>query len=248
MLKYLNAVNYIVKGKAETLHELEEKYQGDWKLAWRKIGSPRFGEAGNSEIKPDQAWDQLWKEKILMITIRDSAFPPALKQIFDPPYLLYVRGQADALKNECFSIVGTRALSDYGKRASRDLGAPLARAGFTLVSGLARGIDSEVHKVALEENAPTISVLGCGVSDKVLYPQSNLNLAHRIIDSGGAIISEYPIDMRAQQYTFPQRNRIISGMSKGVLVVEGDIKSGTMITAKSALDQNRDVFAVPGSI
>ncbi len=144
------------------------------------------------------------------------------------------------------AVVGTRAYTDYGKRATHDLTTTLGRAGFGIVSGLALGIDSFAHIAALENGVPTVAVLGCGVDDASLYPHQNLKLAHRILEAGGAIISEYEPGTRAQLFTFPQRNRIISGMSKGVLVVEGDIKSGTMITAKAALDQGRDVFAVPG--
>ena len=143
-------------------------------------------------------------------------------------------------------VGGTRSYTDYGKRAAYDLTTALGRAGFGIVSGLALGIDSFAHIAALEEQIPTVAVLACGVDDASLYPPQNLKLAHRILEAGGAIISEYEPGTRAQLFTFPQRNRIISGMSKGVLVVEGDIKSGTMITAKAALDQGRDVFAVPG--
>ena len=171
-----------------------------------------------------------------------------MRHIFDPPLVLYVRGNAKILTDECFGIVGTRALTDYGKRSCNDLASGIARAGFTIVSGLAMGIDALAHRIALTEKTPTIAVLGSGISDEMLYPHQNLRLAHQIMASGGAVISEYEPHVRAQLFTFPARNRIISGMSKGVLVVEGDIKSGTMITAKSALDQGRDVFAVPGPI
>lgn len=182
------------------------------------------------------------------ITLEHDCYPPLLRHISDPPPILYVRGNLEVLKHDCFSIVGTRAYSEYGKRAVQDLTAPLARSGFAIVSGLALGVDALAHKTALALKLPTIAVLGSGLSDAMLYPQQNLKLAHAIIESGGAVISEYAPDTRAQLFTFPARNRIISGMSKGVLVIEGDIKSGTMITAKSALDQGRDVFAVPGPI
>ncbi len=185
---------------------------------------------------------------ITSITLEHECYPPLLRHIFDPPVVLYVRGNPEVLKNECFGIVGTRALTDYGKRSGADLATGIARAGFTIVSGLALGIDALAHRTALTEKTPTIAVLGSGISDEMLYPHQNLRLAHQIMRAGGAVISEYEPHVRAQLFTFPARNRIISGMSKGVLVVEGDIKSGTMITAKAALDQGRDVFAVPGPI
>ena len=185
---------------------------------------------------------------ITSITLESEWYPPLLRHIFDPPVVLYVRGNTEALTGECFGIVGTRTLTDYGKRSGTDLATGIARGGFTIVSGLAMGIDALAHRAALAEKTPTIAVIGSGLSDEMLYPHQNLRLAHQIMAAGGAVISEYEPHVRAQLFTFPARNRIISGMSKGVLVVEGDIKSGTMITAKAALDQGRDVFAVPGPI
>lgn len=182
------------------------------------------------------------------LTLEHESYPSLLRHIFDPPPLLYVRGNLEVLTTDCFAVVGTRAHTEYGKRSVQDLVVALARAGFTIVSGLALGIDSLAHLTALEEHAPTIAVLAGGLADHRWYPPQNKKLAARILDAGGALISEHEPDTRAQIFTFPARNRIISGMSKGVLVIEGDIKSGTMITAKSALDQGRDVFAVPGPI
>ena len=185
---------------------------------------------------------------ITSITIESEHYPPLLRHIQNPPLLLYVRGNLEVLTNDCLAIVGTRGHTEYGNRSLQDLAGPLARAGFTIVSGLAIGIDALAHRAALKEKTPTIAVLGSGLSDEILYPHQNVRLAHEILASGGTLISEYESATRAQLFTFPQRNRIISGMSKGVLVVEGDIKSGTMITAREAADQGRDVFALPGTI
>lgn len=185
---------------------------------------------------------------ISSLTLESEHYPGLLRHIFDPPPVLYVWGNAEILTTDCFAVVGTRTHTEYGKRSAQDLTRTMARAGFTIVSGMALGIDSIAHLAALDEGKPTIAVLGGGLAEERWYPPQNKKLAKRIIDSGGVLISEYEPDVRAQIYTFPKRNRIISGMSKGVLVVEGDIKSGTMITAKCALDQGRDVFAVPGSI
>lgn len=182
------------------------------------------------------------------LTIDSDYYPPLLRHIQNPPLLLYVRGNKEILTKDCLSVVGTRRHTEYGKRSAQDLVSSMARAGFAIVSGLALGIDALAHQTALDEHAPTIAVLGSGLSDAVMYPPQNRKLAKRILDEGGAIISEFPADQRAQLWTFPQRNRIISGMSKGVLVIEGDMKSGTMITAREAADQGRDVFAVPGPI
>ncbi len=189
------------------------------------------------------------KEKdIHSITIDHAYYPPLLRHIHDPPPVLHVLGNQAVLTTPCFAVVGTRVYTDYGKRSTLDLTTTLARAGLTIVSGLALGVDSFAHQAALDSGQPTIAVLGGGLAEHRWYPPQNKNLAKRILDNGGALISEHAPDVRAQIFTFPARNRIISGMSKGVLVMEAGIKSGTMITAKVALDQGRDVFAVPGSI
>lgn len=182
------------------------------------------------------------------ISIDSDLYPPLLRHIFDPPLVLYARGNLAALRSDCFGVVGTRLCTDYGKRVTHDLTSMIARAGMTVVSGMAIGVDSLAHRAALEEQKPTIAVVASGLADDMLYPRQNIRLAYQILEQGGVLLSEYAAEKRAQLFTFPARNRIISGMSKGVLVVEGDIKSGTMITAKSALDQGRDVFAVPGPI
>ena len=185
---------------------------------------------------------------ITSLTLEHEHYPPLLRHIFDPPPVLYAQGNLEILTRDCFAVVGTRLHTDYGKRSAQDLTRSLARAGFVIVSGLAAGVDSLAHLAALEESVPTIAVLGGGLAEHRIYPPQNKKLAQRIVESGGVLLSEHEPDTRAQLFTFPKRNRIISGMSKGVLVVEGDIKSGTMITAKSALDQGREVFAVPGPI
>ena len=185
---------------------------------------------------------------IVSITLDHQFYPPLLRHIFDPPPLLYVLGNIEVLTNDCIAVVGTRAYTEYGKRCAQDLTRTIGRGGLSIVSGLAVGIDSIAHLAALEEHVPTIGVLAGGLLEHRWYPPQNKKLAKRILDEGGVLISEQAPDVRAQTFTFPKRNRIISGMSKGVLVVEGDIKSGTMVTAQCAIDQNRDVFAVPGSI
>ncbi len=183
-------------------------------------------------------------------TIRksDAQYPPLLAQVHDAPDTLYCRGNTALLASRCFGVVGTRAMTSYGKDAATRLAGELSGAGFTIVSGLALGIDAIAHRTALDASGPTVAVLGGGVDDASIHPLSNVPLAKRILESGGLVVSEYPVGFTPRPSTFPQRNRIISGLSVGVLVVEADEQSGSLITAKCALDQNRDVFAVPGSI
>jgi len=186
-------------------------------------------------------------ENIKTINIEDEVYPKLLREIPDAPKTLYLKGKL--LKNEkCFAIVGTRRCSDYGKEIAFSIAKDLAGAGLTIVSGMARGIDTFSHKGALEANGRTIAVLGTGLDEKSIYPQENLKLAKRILEKGGALISEYPPETHGSQFTFPQRNRIISGLSLGVLVVEAKLKSGALITANWARKQGRKVFAIPGQV
>lgn len=185
---------------------------------------------------------------IISIETGDSRYPELLKKIADPPAQLYCRGNIALLDSFCIGVVGTRKASDYGREAAADIVGQLATNGVTIVSGLACGIDSVAHRAALDANGATIAVFGTGIADTDIFPVENIRLAHDIIERGGLLVSEYPAGMRGQLWMFPARNRIISGLSRGVLVVEADKKSGSLITAKAALDQDRDVFAVPGSI
>jgi DNA processing protein len=181
----------------------------------------------------------------LAVTITDPRYPPLLREIFDPPVLLFARGRVELMQSTAFGVVGTRRPTPYGMAAAERLSGDLARAGLTIVSGMARGIDTASHKAALAAEGNTIAVLGCGVD--VVYPVENRNLAGQLA-SKGLIISEFPMGAVAFPQNFPIRNRIISGMSVGLLVVEGAQYSGSAITARLALDQGREVFAVPGAI
>jgi DNA processing protein len=175
----------------------------------------------------------------------DADYPSNLRQIADPPPFLFVRGPATLTDNNCIAIVGARAASDIGRRMAQRLGLELAAKGFTVVSGLARGIDGEAHQGALDAHGVTIAVLGCGVD--VIYPGEHRKLAEAIIAGGGALISELPIGTQPLAENFPTRNRILSGLCLGVVIVEAAEKSGSLITARMALEQDRQVFAVPGS-
>ncbi|MDI6591937.1 MAG: DNA-processing protein DprA [Patescibacteria group bacterium] len=186
-------------------------------------------------------------EEIKIINIEDKNYPKLLKEIKNPPKVLYVRGEIKSDEN-CFAVVGTRMCSAYGKQVALEIAGDLAEAGLTIVSGLAPGIDTFCHQAALEREKRTIAVLGTGLDEKSIYPRENLNLVKKILEKGGALISEYPPGTRGTQFTFPQRNRIISGISLGVLVVEAKERSGALITAEWARKQNRKVFAIPGPI
>jgi len=185
--------------------------------------------------------------EIKEISIEDGNYPKLLKEIKDAPEVLYYRGELKPEEN-CFAVVGTRMCSPYGKQVALEIAGDLAEAGLTIVSGLAPGIDTFSHQVAVERGKRTIAVLGTGLDEKSIYPQSNLKLAKKILETGGCLISEYPPGTRGTQFTFPQRNRIISGISLGVLVIESKQKGGALITANYGFEQNRKVFAVPGPI
>ena len=186
-------------------------------------------------------------DEIKTITIKDKSYPKLLKEIKDAPEILYVRGKILS-EDSFFAVVGTRMASSYGKQIALEIAGELAEAGLTIVSGLAPGIDTFAHTAAVERNKRTIAVLGTGLDEKSIYPQSNLKLAQRILETGGCLISEYPPGTPGSKFTFPQRNRIISGLSIGVLIVEAKQKSGALITANWAKKQGRKIFAVPGPV
>lgn len=181
----------------------------------------------------------------LLIPLTDARYPPALRDIFDPPPLLYARGRTELLTTLMLGVVGTRRPTAYGGVAASKLSADLAAAGMTITSGMARGIDTAAHRGVLEVGGDTVAVFGCGIDQ--IYPAENRKLAGEIA-TRGLLISEFPMGAPAYPQNFPIRNRIISGMSAGVLVVEGSEYSGSAITAKLAIEQNREVFAVPGNI
>jgi len=180
-----------------------------------------------------------------MITLADERYPKPLREIFDPPFVFFARGRVELLNSFTLSIVGTRRPTPYGTAVTRRLAEDLSRAGLTIVSGMARGVDTAAHAGALAGSGETIAVLGCGVD--VVYPSENRKMAAEIA-SRGLLISEFPMSAPAYPQNFPIRNRIISGLSAGVLVTEGAQYSGSSITARLALEQGREVFAVPGSI
>ena len=182
------------------------------------------------------------EREIREITIEDKEYPPLLKKIRGAPNKLYLRGRISPCR--FFSIVGTRRFSSYGKQAAFDIAYDLSQAGVCIVSGMTAGIDTFAHQGALEGRSPTISVLGTGLDEKSVYPKKNLPLLQEIVRNKGAVVSEYPPGMPGLKRNFPQRNRIVSGMSEGVLVIEAPRKSGALITANWAINQKKLVFAL----
>lgn len=186
-------------------------------------------------------------EIIKKTTLQSTDYPDTLKNIHNPPQELYIKGKIINQDKLAIGVVGTRKCSQYGKQVTLDIAGQLAKSGIAIVSGLAKGIDTYAHQAALENNGRTIAVLGNGIDRKSFYPSSNYKLSEKIAQNG-AVITEYSEGTRGTQFTFPERNRIISGLSLGVLVIEAPLKSGALITANWALEQNKEVFAIPGSI
>lgn len=212
------------------------------------IGSERAS-AFYRDLRAVRFDDELTRAERLHVTLVtwvDAAYPAVLKEIADPSLVLYVSGDLAALAGTAVAVIGTRQASVYGRETARRLGYQLAAAGFVVVSGLARGIDTEAHTGAVQANGRTVAVLG-GALD-CLFPPENKALARKIATTGGAVVSEYPFGRQPDRQTFPMRNRIVSGLSRGVVVVEAPLNSGTMITVGQALDQNRSVMAVPGRV
>jgi DNA processing protein len=190
-------------------------------------------------------WELMEKNRVQLLTFRDEAYPENLKSIYDPPPFLFIKGNIKKEDKNAIAIVGCRAASLYGKQITEKIGRELAKRGIAIVSGLARGIDSIGHLSALEESGRTIAVFGSGLD--VIYPPENKKLVERIVENG-AIISEFLLGTKPEAPNFPRRNRLISGLSLGVVIVEAGVKSGALLTARFALEQNREVFAIPGNI
>ncbi|MEQ9308438.1 MAG: DNA-processing protein DprA [Balneolaceae bacterium] len=212
-----------------------------------------IGEASALSILAFKRWDDVdhilketEKNKSQIVTIADAEYPTLLKQIYDPPALFWIKGNREVLSKAGVGVIGTRNATPYGKKMAEKLSKEMGEKGLCIFSGLAHGIDAISHKAALDVGAPTVAVLGSGIDN--LYPKENASLANRIVKEGGAVITEFPLRTNPDAGNFPVRNRIVSGMSLGVLVVESGIKGGSMITADLALDQNREVFAVPHTL
>lgn len=196
-------------------------------------------------LDPDKYLEDLEKAGIKYMTIFDEDYPKLLKEIYDPPTVFYYKGEFTPADSRAIAVVGTRKITGYGKLVTEKFSRELSAAGFTIVSGLARGVDSAAHWAAIE-NGRTMAVLGGGLNQ--IYPPENIRLVEQIIWGKGVVMSEFPPDYPSMPGNFPARNRIISGLSLATLVTEAAIDSGSLITARLALEQGRDVFAVPGPV
>jgi DNA processing protein len=232
----------------------------DLEEAWKSTDTEKLDQIGLSKKQIDNFFQfrqkhsedlifaDLAKEKIEILTIKDEDYPPQLKEIASAPPVLYLRGDRTVLDNKSIAIVGSRKFTQYGQRVTENLTRDLVRAGLTIVSGLALGIDGIAHRAALDAGGITAAVLGTGIDDLTIYPREHFNLAQRILENGGTLITEQPPRTPSLKQNFPARNRIMAGFALGTLVIEAAESSGSLITASFALEQNREVFAVPGDI
>lgn len=194
------------------------------------------------KLQPEDYAKKIADSGIRWVTVFDDSYPKLLKEIYNPPVLLYFKGKLDIDEN-AIAIVGSRKMTEQGKLNAAQFTKTLVNAGFTIISGLARGIDTQVHLTALEQGGRTVAVLGSGINN--IFPPENEDLAKQIAENKGTVVSEFPPDHPVQPFNFPLRNRIISGWSSAVLVVEAKAKSGSLITARLALEQGREVFVIP---
>ena len=235
--KFYNALALATRADYRKLKELKDK-NASWETAWNSIP------AGERRIvDPNNAFEALSQLHIKLLLLSDANFPEPLKEIHCPPLGIYVRGEIGRAQTPSLAIVGTRKSTEEGKETARAFARELASRGVRIVSGLALGIDAAAHEGALDAKGHTIAVLGNGLDQ--LYPRNNERIAKGIIASGGAIISEYPLGTPPLPHHFLERNRIVSGLTQGVLVIEAPKESGALATARFALEQNRYVFVVP---
>ena len=233
------------------------EYFKDPKLAWeangseiRSIGIPQptvdLLLETRKKLNPEEYAKSIEGSGIKWATLFDDNYPAPLKQIYDPPIVLYYKGEILPEDERAIAVVGTRKMTGYGKAVTEQFTKGLVSAGLTIVSGLARGVDTQAHITALEEKGRTLAILGGGLNQ--IFPPENTDLAKKIEDGSGAVVSEFPPDYPSVAGNFPARNRVISGLSKAVLVTEAAADSGSLITARLALEQGREVYAVPGPI
>lgn len=253
-IAWLNSANGISNRKIE---KLLEYFNGNPKDLWENFESEKYN---LNLIKPEiidyltksknsfeeNLLKRLNNEKSSIVTIYDDLYPKKLKQIGYAPYILYYKGSLCEIDNLSIAVVGSRKATSYGRWTAEKLTGELSELGVNIISGLAAGIDTIAHKTALKYNAKTAGIIACGID--VIYPKSNENLYKEISEKGGAVITEYPFGMQPLPNNFHDRNRIISGLSDGVLVIEARERSGTLITAGHAAEQGREIFAVPGNI
>jgi DNA processing protein len=245
---YYNAVAIALFGDYDAIKKLRAT-RASWEESYYALQEGR--EASLPE--PEAAFEELLRRDVRLALFSDAVYPPWLREIPHPPFALYIRGDSTALlHNPALAIVGTRRTSSEGKDIARQFARELANAGFSIVSGLAFGVDAAAHEGCLEANGagansgPAIAVLAGGL--RSIYPHNNEHLGRAIIEHGGALVSEYPMGEPPLKQRFIARNRIVSGLARGALIIEAPYKSGALSTARFALEQNRDVFVIPGNI
>lgn len=234
---YYNAITLFHQGDYRVITALWNEYH-DWHAAWNQI-------ANAARINPEREWRRLVERDVRLLLQNDKDFPPLLKEIPHAPFGIYGKGSF-IFNPPTLAVVGTRRATSEGKRITEQLSYELARQGITIVSGLALGIDGAAHRGALQASGKTIAVFPVGLDH--IYPPHHTELAKQIVAQGGCCISEYPLGTPALPYRFLERNRIVSGLSLGILVIEAPLDSGARVTARLAVEQNRDVFVVPGPI
>jgi DNA processing protein len=246
----------LVRGIGAVRFQQIQSYFGDLSIAWhapietfQEIGLPKRAlknfSALRGEIDLDHLYQSITESNVTVLTLLDEAYPALLREIEQAPPVIYVKGALTQADDFAVAMVGTRRVTAYGQQVTRDTSTYLAGHGLTIVSGMARGVDALAHQHALQTGGRTIAVLGCGVD--VVYPPEHRQLAEAIAENG-AIISDYPLGTQPEGINFPPRNRIISGLSLATIVVEAGERSGALITADFAVEQGRDVFAVPGNV
>lgn len=256
---YLNALLHIA-GLGPRRLALLKKHFGNFTNAWHcqehfefyqaKLDEKTIANifAGRRQLDPEELFSILIRESISTVSLDETGYPSLLKKIYDPPPLLYYRGHLPSNEVINLAVVGTRKHTAYGANVLQLLIPPLVTAKLAITSGLALGIDTLAHQTTLAAGGTTIAVLGGSVAAAEVYPQANFRLAEKIVKTGGTLISEYPPGTTAQKFNFPRRNRLISGLCPGTLVIEAGKRSGALITAFLALEQNREVMAIPGPI
>jgi len=255
-MKYL--YNFILIGlrpaSLKKLHSTFPDFRTAWTASVAELRQANLTEntiqkivTARTTINPDEEWRKFQETNLKILTINDSEYPDLLRKIGDAPFALFCQGNIQLLRRKQLAVVGTRRHSEYGKMVVQKIIPQINQAGIVITSGLAQGIDSLAHQSVVEQQGETIAVLGAGIIQAQKNYQAK-KLISEIIAQNGLIVSEYPPLAGATKFTFPARNRIVSGLSLGVLVVEAGEKSGTLITANYALEQNREVFAIPGNI
>lgn len=243
----INKLNILLKKyhSLENIWNLKEENLGKLKGIGKKTAEMILDKKYRENL--DKYLEYMIKNEIQIIGVQDKKYPQQLKHIYDPPITLYVKGNINVLNEKnAIGIVGARKCSEYGKKVAIEISEYLSKNNINIVSGLAKGIDTWSHIGCLKGNGKTIAVLGSGLNE--FYPKENIGLAKEIIKSGGVIISEYTLGIKPERLNFPARNRIISGLSNKIVIVEASKKSGSIITADYALEQGKDIYVIPGNI